>query len=279
MNIYKMDRYRKVFADLFASRKELHRGWSTAKLAERIGVQPSHLTNVIKGRNHFSSDQIHALGTELGLSDEEISYLDLLMEWERAELRARKEKLRVSVQKIRDRKLRANIELNAEPPKMSAPESERYYLDPNIELMHLYLGTKNAPVETEAIAKVWGLAPDYIAEILLFLQRAGLVQAGRNRWIVHPTHQLLPSTSPLCKPNQMLKRMKCMEAVQNSPADKIYSFSGTLTMTEESRLHIQARFVEFLKEVEKVVVESEPESLYHLQFDLFPWLAAKGRGR
>jgi hypothetical protein len=46
-------------------------------------------------------------------------------------------------------------------------------------------------------------------------------------------------------------------------------------MTEDTKLHIQGLFVDFLKEVEKAVLKSEPEQIYHLQFDLIPWIAKR----
>lgn len=276
-NLYRFDRYRPAFADLFAKKRTLKQGWSTALLAERIGVQPSHITNVIKERNHFSSDQIYAIGGELGLTEEEMAYLDLLMEWERAEHPQRKQQLLTQIQSQRDQKLRVEKELKIQSLKLSSEENEKYYLDPNVELLHLYLGTKGVSVEAEQIARRWDLPVGYVAEILDFLQNVGLAEIKRGRWVVKPIHQLLPTSSPLCRPQQMLKRLRVMEVIQKTSPNEVYAFSGTLTMTEDTKLQIQARFVEFLKEIEKEVLMSEPENIYHLQFDLFPWIQHKKR--
>ena len=277
MNIYSFDSYRKAFTALFEAQRDLRPGWSSAALAEKIGVQPSHLTNVIKERNHFSSDQIFSLGAELGLTEEEMSYLDLLMEWERSTFSPRKAKVLAAIQKIRDKKLRAEHQIHAKEPALTLQDSQRYYLDSNIELLHFYLGTKNAPSATEDIAAIWGLSSDYVAEILQFLQRTDLIEWKKNKWNVKSTHQYLSPRSPLCKPQQMLKRLRALEVIQNSAAEQVYSFSGTLSMSEDTRLFIQGRFVEFLKDLERAVLDSPPHHLYHLQFDLFPWLNPKRR--
>lgn len=277
MKIFTYDRYRAAFRDLFEERRKLRPGWSSAQLAEKLRLQPSHLTNVIRGRAHFSSDQIYAIGGALDLSNEEISFLDLLMEFERAEQAVRKSKLQLQVQKLRDQNLRAEKALVSKENSLQPQDRERYWLDPNIELLHLYLSTKGAPSEPADIAREWGLPPDYVGDILVFLQKTGLIERHRGRWKVHPVSQHLPATSPLCKPQQMMKRMRAMELIQKLPADRIYSFSGSITMTEDTRLKIQGMFVKFLKEVESAVIDSESDSLYHLQFDLFPWLAARRR--
>ena len=85
---------------------------------------------------------------------------------------------------------------------------------------------------------------------------------------------MLPATSPLCKPQQMLKRVRAFEAIQKMNAAQVYSFSATVTMNEETKLRIQTRFVDFLKEIEQDVLASPSEDIYHIQFDLFPWLSS-----
>lgn len=272
INLYKIEYYRPAFTALFEIKRKSLTGWSTAQLAEAIGVQPSHITNVVKERNHFSSDQIYSIGTALRLNEEEIIYLDLLMEWERAENLKRKSQLHSLIQKKRNQKLRVNEELKISQIKLSVEETQIYYLDPNFELIHLYLGTKNAPIEPESIARIWELPIEYIADIIQFLKNKGLVEIRKNRWVVKPIHQLLPSSSPLCKPQQMLKRLRLIEALQKLPSSNVYTFSGALSMTEDTKLYIQGLFLEFLKKVETEVLKSEPENIYHMQFDLLPWL-------
>ena len=272
INVFRFEAYRKAFSAIFEQERKVRAGWSTAGLAEKIRVQPSHITNVVKERSHFSSDQIYAIGAEIGLKERETAYLDLLMEWERADFPARKSRLLEEIRATRDKALRADKNLEAQPLALVGSELERYYLDPNIELLHLYLETKNPPKEAEGIARIWGLPTAYVAEILAFLRKTNLVEMKKGRWLVKPVHQHLASTSPLAKPNQMLKRMRALEAIQKTAAGRVYSFTGTLTMTEETRLLIQAKFVDFLKEIEPAVVSSEPETIHHLQFDLFPWV-------
>lgn len=275
MNIFEHLAYRPAFAELFRLQRQLSPSWSTAGLAERIGVRASHITNVIKERGHFSSDQIYAIGQDLQLGDEKIEYLDLLKEWERAGFRERKEKLREALDKIRNQNLRSHKVLESEPAKLLQSDHQKYYLDPNIELIHLYLETAGAPSDTVGIANAWGLSVDYVSDILVFLQESGLIELQRGRWRVHPIRQLLPSTSPIQKPQQLLKRMRAIEVMQKRKAEHIYTFSAALTMSEETRLKIQARWLEFLKWTEKAVIASPPDAIYHLQFDLFPWIEPK----
>ena len=247
-------------------------GWSTALLAEKIRVQPSYLTNVIKERAHFSADQIHAIAFELGLSDDETQYLDLLMQWERAEFKSRKKSLHEQVQELRHKHIHADQQLLAPETALSDADKERYYLDPNIELIHLYLGVKGVPSEIGEIAQAWGLRSEYVVNIIAFLEKRGLIERVKKTWKVKPVHQMLSHESPLCKPQQILKRLRALDVLQRMQPERVYSFNGTLTMSEETRMQVQARFIEFLKECEELVLASPSEGIYNLQFDLFPWL-------
>lgn len=272
MQVYKHSFYRPAISEIFANQRKMRPNWSMSALADKMGVRPSHLTNVIKERSHFSADQIYAICEELELPEDAAQYLNLLMEWERSTHVGRKEKLRREIQKTRDQKLRIEKNIKAKPLEMTPSDSETYYLDPNVELIHLFLGTKGAPVNTKAIAELWQLDVDYVGGILRFLVSKDLVQLQRGRWLVKPIHQLLPTSSPLCRPQQMLKRLRMLDIIQKKSRNEVYAFNATLTMSEDTKLAIQGKFVDFLKEVEKDVLDSDPDSIYHLQFDLLPLL-------
>ena len=46
---------------------------------------------------------------------------------------------------------------------------------------------------------------------------------------------------------------------------------ATGSMDEDSRLKIQSAYLQFLKQARKIVEDAEPDEVYQIQFDLFPW--------
>ncbi len=84
MSIYSYLEYRPALAERLVRQKNQPGGVTMAKLAEKIPVQPSYLTNVVKERAHFNADQLHTLCELLGYTAEEIRYLTLLLEHERS---------------------------------------------------------------------------------------------------------------------------------------------------------------------------------------------------
>ena len=271
--LYEFTDYRAAFAALFErERQRPLRQWSLAALAKQVGLQASYLTNVIKERAHFSADQIHAIAEALALTQDEAEYLTLLMEWERAIHPGRKEALASELEVRRRKNLRVENYVATKAIELSERDLEKYYLDPNIELIHLYLGTEKAQHDPAQLAKLWGFSNEYLAEILEFLQGAGLLRWQKGQWKRETIRHHLAPESPLCRPHQTLARLRAIEILQRLPGRRVHSFAATVTMSEEARLEIQSRFLEFLQACEGIVKASRPVELYQIQFDMFPWL-------
>lgn len=272
MLVFEYSEYRKALKNLLLEQKKrLPGSGSMAQLARAAGMQPSYLTNVTQGRAHLSADQLCALSEELRLDADEAEFLQILLEWERATHPKRKAHLGERVAQLREKHLRAEKYLSAPVIALSQENLERYYLDPHIELLHLYLMTRSCPHDAKKIAASWRISEKQVGEMLLFLERLKLIEKKGSWWSVKEVHQHLPRESPLCRPQQFLKKLRGIDALQRLPENRAYSFAASVTMTEETRRKIQARFLEFLKECEALVKKSEPERLFQIQFDLFPW--------
>ncbi len=274
MIIYEFRNYRKAFDQLFKKQKKLMGNrWSLAKVAEQTFIQPSYLTNTIKGRAHFSSDQIFALGEQLGLKEIEIEYLNLLMQFERSTHPKLKKQLNEQLEKIRNENMRVDKVINTAESPLGEIEKAQYYLDPIIELVHMYLNIDGVPTEIASIAKIWQLQEKKVAEVIHFLQQVGLVRLKGSKWQVESIHQHLSRDSYLTVPQQILKRMKALETIQKLPKDKAYSYMGTFTATEEVKDEIRTLFLDFMKKAEPRIRNSRAKDIYHIQFDLFPWIS------
>lgn len=273
MIIFEFNNYRKGFGKLFKQQKKLRGArWSLSKLGEKIGIQASYLTNVTKERAHFSSDQIFSIGEKLELAESEIHFLNILMQFERATHPRLKKQLGDELAKIRNENLRPEKLIATQESPLSELDRSKYYLDPLIELMHMYLSLDQAPIEIAAIAKTWQMPEKRVTDIISFLQSVGLIKLVGAKWKVESIHQHLSRDSFLTQPQQMLKRLKAIEVIQKHTKDKIYSYMGTMTASEETRVEIQIRFLNFLKECEPLIRASPSKDIYHIQFDLFPWI-------
>lgn len=272
MIVFEFTNYRKGFGKLFKQQKKLRGArWSLSKLGDKIGIQASYLTNVTKERAHFSSDQIFSICEQLELSESETDFLNTLMQMERATHPRLKKQLTDQLALIRNENLRPEKLIKTQESPLSELDRSKYYLDPMIELMHMYLSLDHAPIEISAMAKTWQLPENRISGIITFLQNVGLIKLSGSKWKVESLHQHLSRDSYLTQPQQMLKRMKAFEVIQKHPKEKVYSYMGTMTASEDTRAEIQIRFLNFLKECEPLIRASASKEIYHIQFDLFPW--------
>ncbi|MBL7543175.1 MAG: DUF4423 domain-containing protein [Bdellovibrionaceae bacterium] len=273
MIIFEITNYRKGFGRLFKQEKKLRGArWSLSKLAGKLGIQASYLTNVTKERAHFSLDQIFLVGEALGLKEAETYFLSTLMQYERATHPRLKKRLGEELAHIRGENLRAEKVITTRESPLSEIDRAKYYLDPMIELMHMFLSIDHAPVEIALIADAWQLPEKRVSDIITFLQSVGLIKLASSKWKVESLHQHLSRDSFLTRPQQMLKRMKALEMIQKHSKEKVYSYMGTMTADEATREQIQILFLNFLKECELLIRESPAKDIYHIQFDLFPWM-------
>lgn len=273
MEILSFTDYRTALSELFAWQKKLWgQRWTLSGLADQAGLQASYLTNVIKGRAHFSADQLRAIADAMKLSQVESEYLLLLLEWERSSYPPRKKDLSKCIEEIRRKNLSSIRYVTTKESPLSEKQQETYYLDPNVELLHMYLGVPRLSQEIKEISKSLAVTEEFIRETLKFLESTGLVEVRKGRWVKNPVKQHLPEDSPICRPHQSLVRFKSLDHIQKIPKEKKYSFMATVTMDEEARLKIQAAYLSFLKEAQNIVEKSEPEGIYQIQFDMFPWL-------
>ena len=270
MEVLSKSDYREAFSELFGLRKQsLGQKWTLSSLAKRVGLQASYLTNVVKGRAHFSADQIYAVCESLGLSDVETEYLVLLMELEKSAHAPRKAKLQSEIEELRRKHLSRYVQEEAAP--LSADDLQAYYLDPNLELLHFYLGLKSKDQSPETVANALGISSEQVLEGIQFLSSRGLIKKHNSRWVRGVIKQHLSEDSSLCKPNQQLLRFKALNQLQNTAKERKYSFMATVSMDEDSRLKIQSAYLQFLKQARKIVEDAEPDEVYQIQFDLFPW--------
>ena len=59
--------------------------------------------------------------------------------------------------------------------------------------------------------------------------------------------------------------------MQRLSSNEAYSFSATITGSDETREALHEAWLGFLKKAESLVKESRSEKAFQINFDLFPW--------
>lgn len=275
MSVYRYLDYRLCIKELFEARQtEPGQKWTLRRLAALAGVQPSFVTNALKGRAEFSADQVYAIADALRATADERRYLVLALEHQRSINRARKQELRAELDELRMKHSRTEKHLAlAKPVQANADDLAEYYMDPFAQVAHVFLGVPSSAASPDSIADALGVSKARLAAAFAVLERVGYARREKGKWILLERNKHLPKDSPLCGPHQTIMRMKSIDQLQRLAPDAKYSFSATFSGTEETRAQIQDAFLAFLKKAEAIVGEAESKSAFQMNFDLFPWAA------
>lgn len=273
MSIYSHWSYREFLAGECRAQKSRRPGFTLQKLAGRAAIQPPYLTNVFKERAHLSLDQAHAVGEALGLAEDELDYLLLLVDWERAAHGPRKTKLKAKLEALRREKLKSKAHLQKEILQAGDAHETRFFLNPYYKLLNAFLGVERFAKDPGRIAAALNLAPRQVERWLKDLVEMGFARATPKGFEKLKRNFHLPKESPLCLPHQNLLAQIAARQQQGLPDDEKYNFAVTFSADPETRERIQREFLKFLKTTEGLVKDAPAREVYGLSFDLFRWSA------
>ncbi|MGE0526644.1 MAG: TIGR02147 family protein [Bdellovibrionales bacterium] len=272
MSIFKYMDYRDLLAVQIKNRRKNEPRFTQAALAERAGIRNTYLTNVLKGRANFNSDQIYALARELRLNEQETQYLSLLKEWDQCQLPDRKSSLKREIESLRQAALATEAHIRAQVRRDEHELILRYYSDPHIKIVHILLQIPRFAADYTRIGPALSLDLNQLEKIVATLRELEIVKFVNKKVEVLLKNFHLPKDSPMLLPHQTLMRTKSAQRLLELPPEQRYSLAVTFSTTEEVKEKIHQRFLEFLKEAEALVKGSESEAAYQMNFDLLPWL-------
>jgi uncharacterized protein (TIGR02147 family) len=270
-NIYEHLSYRKWVSEEASHWKKARPGHTFSRLAQQTGVQAPYLTNVLKERAHLNTDQFYALSQAFSLKTDEINYGLLLLEWERSSHQDRKQILKSKIDEIRKEKLKTEAHIKATTVQSSTEDITRFYLNPELQLIHSFLGIEKYAKNLDLIAQSLHLSPERVEGLVKELNDLGYIQMT-GKGITKTNKSIhLPKSSPLCRPQQLLMHHRALQHLQALAEKDRYNFTVTFTADEPTREKIHREFLRFLSTIEPLVKEAPGESVYQIHFDLFPW--------
>lgn len=279
MEIYLYDHYLRFLQDQIDRKKRMDSRYSFASLAKRIGVQRSFFSAVLKGRAHFSMDQLYLLGMELEISDSEMEYILLLLEIARCQNEKRRKFLLQRRNKMRDENLNSDQALTAKSGKISAksrsstkkPETRdlgSYHSNIQHSIVHMYLSIPEYLQNPFLLTRKLGINAKDLQCSLDLLEEAGIIESHSSGYKMKPVHPFIDESSPQFRQYSSGFRVKALDALQKfDPRDHFVTLC--FTADEETRMEIRRKFLAFLKEISQFVEEAPSRGVFHMNFDLF----------
>ncbi|MGK5084489.1 DUF4423 domain-containing protein [Bdellovibrionota bacterium FG-1] len=272
MDLFLCDDYKKILRNRVEKLKTQNKRMTFQNLATFCRIQKTYLSRVFShDKNHLSPDQFYLALEFLGFSNEERNYLHLVFERQRTDLAQRRENLALQIETIRKVRLRTESHLTISPTAVQQQDWTDYYLDPNCQLVHLFLTVPKYAEQAELIRKKLELPKRRFDEILKRLLRMGVISVEPEGYKVVREQMHLPSESPLLGPYRTLLRIKGLERMQKLSSDEAYTFSVVFSASPKEKKWIQTEFLALLKRIEKTVAKAPATEVYQMSFDLFDW--------
>lgn len=266
LNLFESTDYREFLEAFVKSQPRGGHGYKL-KMAEALRVHPTLITQVLKGRKSFSTEQAYALAQFMGITDLEKDYFLTLIEYDRAGSVALKKFIESKLLKLRqeNEKIKNRVPVYA---TMSEADQALFYSQWYYSALRLSCGL-GEKVTAGTLAQDFDLPAELVEKILQFLMSRGLVIEKEDKTLDRgPQNTFLPSDSPLISRHHMNWRMKAMERHPRMKQDEL-AFSAPLTLAESEIPEIKKMCLDFIQEVSKKVSKSPAEKLTCINIDWF----------
>jgi len=272
MQVFEYGDYKTLLAASLRDKKKTLGGRFTFRnMAKACRVESTYLSKVINHEGNLTNDQLFRAAEFLGLNKEERSYLFLLNQWQNASVPNFKKDLGEDLDKVRKKHLKTESHIDAKSLDVTSDAKSEYYLDPDLQIVHLFLTINKYRQNIKLIQEKLGISATRMGEILSKLRSLAIIdyQDGKCKVLVDNIH--LSKEASIYKPHCVLVRLKSLENIFKTVGDESYNFSVVFSSDLEVRNKIQSKFMNFVKDIEGLVEKSSAEDVYQLNFDLFSW--------
>jgi uncharacterized protein (TIGR02147 family) len=272
MNIFEVMDYRKALRDgLLLKKQQIGKPYTFQAMANACRVQKAYLSKVLGGDGHLSEDQLYLAATFLRLSDGERRYMMVLHMYERSTVTERRRTLLAELERVRAEHLKTENVLKATPMAGNEQDVNEYYLDPNLQIVHMFLSIPRYAREPDRIGRELALGKLQLAELLERLLKLGLVTYQDGQYRVEKNELHLRAGSPVFHAYRALMRFKALDQLAKLGSDDAYSFSVVFSADDVTRAAVKARILDMIRSSEGLVQKAPREEVYQMTIDLFRW--------
>lgn len=246
--------------------------FSVHDMAETCSMQRTYLSKVLNKGAHLNDDQFFMAVEYLGFNDEEAEFLELSHAYQRSDLRRRKQALKKKLLEEQGRQLRTEKVIEADVIHPDSLTFSEYYLDPQIQLVHMFFTIKAYRRDPMAVQQQLNLDPEKFQEIIDKLVAMKLI-SYKNQRVENLKEQIfLSADSPIARPYHSLAKFSAAARISEIPESKSRKLSVVFSCTPKEYQEINQKLVELYKYMEEIVAPVEaPTQVYQLSYDLFPW--------
>jgi uncharacterized protein (TIGR02147 family) len=267
LNIFEFDSYKEFLRSWLQEQPNAGHGLRS-RMAEAIGTQTGFITQVLTGAAHFSPEQVFAMADLLGQSSEEIQFLQLLLQYERAGTNAYRKHVTVQIEKVRSERNNLLKRLKAESFPSDIDQGT-YFSSWIYACVHVMATCERFQKSRVAIAEALNLPISQINEVLEFLLRTGLVEETPEGLQVGKARVHLGTDSPFLRRHHTNLNLLSLQNILNQPLDQNLQYSSLVSLSEDDVQKIREIFLKSIQESKGIVRDSEGATVYATTLNFF----------
>lgn len=262
--------YKRYLVAALEERAQREKG-QRLKLAKHLNCRASFVSQVLNGSQHLSLEQALLACQFLGLSESEVRFFLVLVNYGRSGT--------VALRKFYESEIKKNIKENtliknrvAAKRSLSELDQAKYYRSWVYAAIHMIVSIPKYRTQ-DAIAQGLGLPLPLVADCVEYLIEIGLLQKNGFQITQGERNLLIGADSPFHSRHQSNWRFKAIQSLDLvTPRDLHYS--GVITCGLEDQTRVREILVETIKEIRELVQKSKDETLAVYNIDLFELIRA-----
>lgn len=264
-SIYQYDDYKKYLVELFESKPDKGRGYRK-KLAEIAQCQMGYVSHVLNGEYDFNLEHAEKIGRYLSLTDNEMNFFILLVEYKKAGSSALKDVFYRQI--LQRRKLVNDLKNRVKIKEKLSKESESIYYSSWIYAaihMSLTIPFLRSP---ELISKYFGVTLKEVKDVLQFLEESQLIEMKNGAYVNKGVFFHLDKRSPQIISHHMHWRHRAIQNISKKDENSVH-YSSVFTVSEKDYLKLKKMMGDFLESITKVIKPSPEEKCVAFALDYY----------
>jgi len=268
MSIFSYSDYRKYLNSYIAGLPKKGRG-ELSKMATHLGVHSTLMSLILSGERELTIEQAYDLATYLQLTDMEMEFLVLLVQYQRAGNHRYKSHVKKKLDALRTEATKLSNRFEHET-KLTEEQRSLFYSSWIYSAIRLFTSTKSHGVKVEEITERFRLTRQQVMSVLQFLESAGLITQEKDHYKFGTQRTFLEQGSPHLVKHHSNWRIKSVQKADRISNEELM-FTSPISLSKKDFELIREDLAELLKKISLVVKESPAEEIACLNIDLF-WI-------
>ena len=263
MNIFQFTTFHSYFLRVIKTLGE--KSVSQKILAQKIGVHPVVITQVLKGQRSLAQENILTLAEYLQLSPDQSDYLFLLYQKEKAGTQKLKDyfqnKIELTQSKQSEIKNRVDHKLLPREVQLRFYSSWKYSA---VRMTACLDGVQNA----DEISHRLHLTKDEVTDIIFFLEATSLIVRKKGKWEFGTVVTHVGKEDELSVRHRQNWIERAHISVENYYHENVH-YSGIIAFDEIQKKWLEEKLLEVIAEMTKKAIAAPSEKAFCLNLNLF----------